>query len=289
MARYLDIKGKKALISGGGSGIGLATAAKLAAEGAIPILADINGEALENALESLLKEGFEAHAFRVDVTAIEEVRRLADALEHAWLSPDILVNCAGLTLVAHVSATDHEDWERIIKVNLMGTIHMVETFLPAMLERGYGHIVNVGSIDGFIPIPGQSAYCASKFAITGLTEVLHFDLKHCGIGVTMVCPGYVNTPMAKAHPVKDLPIRFRGWKTVSRLLEIFSLPPRKVADHVVDAIERNRFLVIPGLPSRIFYHYRRLFPRLATSSGMSVAKIYGRLRIKAPERALQAC
>jgi len=289
MRNRAKIKGRKAIITGGGSGIGLATASKLANKGAVPIMLDINQDALDKALAELKGEGFEAYAFKADVTNIEEIRRLKDELEHKDLSPDIVVNCAGITLIAHVSSIDHEEWNRIISVNLMGTIHMVETFLPAMLERGYGHIVNIGSIDGIIPIPGQAAYCASKFAITGLTEVLYFDLKHCGIRVTMVCPGYVNTPMARAHPVKDLPIRFRGWKMVASLLELFSKSPEKIASHVVEAIEHNRFLVIPGMPSRIFYHYRRLFPRLATSSGVAVAKVYDWLRRRTARRALEVC
>jgi short-subunit dehydrogenase len=284
MKRKTDIRDKKALITGGASGIGLATAEKLAEKGAVPILVDIDQFSLDKALSSLDAEGFEAHGFHIDITDIEGVREMARELDGQGLSPEILVNCAGLTLVAHCSATEHDEWERIINVNLMGTIYMIETFLPAMEKEGYGHIVNIGSIDGLIPIPGQAPYCASKFAITGLTEVLYFDLRQHGIGVTLVCPGYVSTPMAKSLPIKDMHTEFRGSGMLMRVFEAFSSTPQKIAEHAVEAVIANRFLVIPGLPSRIIYHYRRLFPRLATSSGLVAARIFARLRKIFPYR-----
>jgi len=289
MRRKMDIEGKRALITGGASGIGLATAERLAARGAIPILVDINRVSLDKALSHLRSGGFETHGFQVDITDIDGVRGLRAELEERGLVPEILVNSAGLTLVAHCSVTEHEDWERIIKVNLMGTVHVIETFLPAMMRSGYGHIVNIGSIDGLIPIPGQAPYCASKFAVTGLTEVLYFDLRQHGIGVTLVCPGYVRTPMAQSLPIKDMSLDFRGSGRVMRILEAFSSTPHKIADHVVNAIVYNRFLVIPGLPSRVFYLYRRLFPRLATSSGLAAARLFAWLRRILPSREPQAC
>ncbi len=288
MRHRLEIRNKKVLVTGGASGIGFAIAAKLANKGAVPILLDLNQSSLDKALAELRGEGYEAHGFRADVTRIDDLRGLEDELRAEGLSPDILINCAGITLIAHVSATDHDEWQRIIDVNLMGTINTIETFLPSMIERGSGHVVNIGSIDGIIPIPGQSAYCASKFAVTGLTEVLYYDLKGNGIGVTLVCPGYVKTPLAKTSTIKDLPLHFKGARLVQSFLELFGGPPRKVANHVVDAIVHNKFLVIPGLPSKIFYHYRRLFPRLATRSGLGVAKFLAWLRRKVPKRALQS-
>ncbi len=263
-------------------------AARLASKGAVPVLLDINQASLDRALADLRAEGYEAHGLKADVTRIEDLRAVKETLDAGGLAPEILVNCAGVTLIAHVTATDHDEWKRIIDINLMGTINTIEVFLPAMAERGAGHIVNIGSIDGIIPIPGQSAYCASKFAVTGLTEVLFYDLKHNGVGVTLVCPGYVRTPLANTSTIKDFPLHFRGARLVERFLELFGGSPHKVADRVVEAIAHGKFLVIPGLPSRIFYHYRRLFPRLATRSGLGVAKFFAWLRKKVPKRALQS-
>lgn len=276
--RKTDLREKKVLITGAASGIGLSTAREFAQRRAVPILTDINEAALRRELDSLRSNGYEAHAFRLDITDIDGVRALAAELEAGGLTPDVLVNCAGLTLVAHVGATTYYDWMSLLDVNLKGTINMLEAFLAPMLARGSGHVVNVGSIDGIIPIPGQAAYCATKFAITGLTEVLYFDLKDCGIGVTLVCPGYVNTPMARAMPVRDMPVDFKGSGLVLRVFETFSNSPKRIARHIAEAVVHNRFLVIPGLPSRLFYHYRRLFPKLATLTGVWTARVFERLR-----------
>lgn len=282
------IKDKRALVTGGGSGIGFAIATRLASKGAEVILLDMNRDSLDKALVELRGEGYRVHGFQANVTSMEDLHAVKEELEAKGLSPDILVNCAGITLIAHFSATGHDERKRIIDVNLMGTINTVETFLPSMTERGYGHIVNIGSIDGIIPIPGQSAYCASKFAVTGFTEVLYYDLKSNGVGVTLVCPGYVRTPLAKTSTIKDLPLHFKGAKLVERFLELFGGPPHKVANSVVDAIIDNKFLVIPGLPSRVLYLYRRLFPRLATRSGLGVAKFFAWWRKKLPKRVFQS-
>jgi len=275
-------------VTGGGSGIGFAIAARLAAKGAVPILLDMSRDSLDRSLAELRRRGHEAYGYSANVTSMEELRLVKEELDKKSLEPDMLINCAGITLIAHVTATDHDEWKRIIDVNLMGTINTIETFMPAMAERGYGNIVNIGSIDGIIPVPGQSAYCASKFAVTGLTEVLYYDLKGNGVGVTLVCPGYVRTPLANISTIKDFPLHFKGARLVERFLELFGGSPQKLANRVVDAVSRNQFLVIPGIPSKVFYHYHRLFPRLATRSGLGVAKFFAWWRKKAPKRVLQS-
>lgn len=276
--RKMVLRDKKVLITGAASGIGLSTARECAQRRAVPILTDINEAGLQRELDSLRAGGYEAFAFKLDITDVDSVRTLAHELDARELVPDVLINCAGLTLIAHVGATTHDDWMSLLDVNLKGTINMVETFLPYLMARGSGHIVNVGSIDGIIPVPGQAAYCATKFAITGLTEVLYFDLKDCGIGVTLVCPGYVDTPMARAMPVRDMPMDFKGSGLLLRVFQTMSNSPNRIARNIVEAVEHNKFLVIPGFPSRLIYHYRRLFPKLATLSGVWTARIFERLR-----------
>ena len=110
----MDLRGKKVLITGGASGIGLCTAREFAQRRAVPILVDINEVTLERELNELRSDGYEAYGFTVDITDIEKLRDLAQTLEEQGLSPDLLVNCAGLTLIAHVSATTHKDWMSIL-------------------------------------------------------------------------------------------------------------------------------------------------------------------------------
>jgi len=277
----IDLKGRKALITGGASGIGLAIAREFARRGAFPVLADLNGPALEEAAQGLRQKGLDGYPYHLDVTDFQAVLRMREHLKEAGLEPEVLVNCAGVTLVAHVCNTTHEDWSRMININLMGPVNIIDAFLPDLSARGSGHIVNIGSIDGLIPIPGQAPYCASKFAVTGLTEVLYFDLKPRGIGVTLVCPGAVNTPMAKGMPIRDFPHSFGSQRLtdlVWRMVESISNTPENIARHAADAVERGRFLVIPGAPSRLMWHYRRLFPRIATASGVGTARLFEKLR-----------
>ncbi|MHB8894661.1 MAG: SDR family NAD(P)-dependent oxidoreductase [Candidatus Geothermincolia bacterium] len=278
MRRPMDLRGKKVLITGAASGIGFSTAKEFARRQAVPILIDIDVAGLDTAVASLRDAGYQAYGYATDITDIIAVRARSRELEMEGLGPDVLVNCAGLTLVCHTTTCEYEDWTRIIDVNVMGTVNIVHTFLPAMIRRGYGHIANIGSIDGIIPVPGQAAYCGSKFAITGLTEVLHFDLKRDGIGVTLVLPGYVNTPMARALPVRDMNFEFKGSGLAIRAIAAFGNSPHRIARHIVDGVVHNRFLVIPGWPSRLIYHFKRLFPRLSTSAGLGTARFFDVLR-----------
>ncbi len=281
MKNRTHLKGSRVLVTGAGSGIGFCIAREVALRGAHPILVDINEESLDQSVEKLKGAGLQGHPYVIDITDNEKVKTMRDELAAQGLTPDVLVNCAGMTLVAHVCATTHEDWSRMVELNLMGPINIIDTFLPGMTARKSGHIVNIGSIDGLIPIPGQAPYCASKFAVTGLTEVLYFDLKHRGVGVTLVCPGAVSTPMAQGMPIRDFPHQIGGDKMMGflwKLVESLSNTPENIAHHAADAIEYGHFLVIPGFPSRMMWHYRRLFPRVATASGVGVARVFDMIR-----------
>ncbi len=281
MRNRMHLKGRKVLVTGAGSGIGYAIAHEVALRGAHPILVDISGESLDDAMGKLEAAGLRGYPYQIDITDNEAVKAMRAELAERGMDPDVLVNCAGITLIAHVSATTHEDWTRMIDLNLMGPVNMIDTFLPDLTARGSGHIVNIGSIDGLLPIPGQAPYCASKFAVAGLTEVLYFDLKNRGVGVTLVCPGAVFTPMAKSMPMRDFPVHIGSEKLMKflwKMVEAMSNKPENIAHHTADAIERGRFMVIPGFPSRMMWHYRRLFPGMATASGVGVAKIFDVLR-----------
>lgn len=274
MRRKTDLTNKEVLITGGASGIGLSAAREFARQGAKPILVDINEAALNKAVSEFEENGVTAYGFEADITSKEKLTELKKELEQKGLSPDILVNSAGITLVGHWDSHTDQDWERMFSINVMGTLNIIKTFLPCIQAKGKGHIVNIGSLDGLVPMPSQSAYCASKFAITALTEVLHFDMRHSGIGVTLVCPGSVTTPMAASFPLRDIATDFPGADYVWKLVQMISSTPEKIANHLVDAVKHDKYLVIPGLPSRTFYRFRRHFPRLATSAGVSASKLF---------------
>lgn len=274
---------KKVLITGGASGIGLCTAKEFAKFGAIPILLDINKSALDSAIDDFKSKGLTAYGFEANITDKNKLNELGAGLREQGLLPDILVNSAGITLVGHFNSHTEEDWERMFSINVMGTLNMIQTFLPHMEAKGMGHIVNIGSVDGLLPIPSQSAYCASKFAVTGLTEVLYFDLRGSGIGVTLVCPGFVKTPMAAAFPLRDINVDFKWAKPAFKMMDSISSTPENIANHIVDAVIKDKYLVIPGLPSRAFYWFRRHFPTLATKAGFSASKWFNLARKLLPK------
>lgn len=274
---------KRVLVTGGASGIGLCTAREFAKYGSVPILVDINRSALDKAVDDFKSKGLTAYGYEADITSKERLNELRSELRENGLLPDILVNSAGITLVGHFNAHTKEDWEKMFSINVMGVLNLIQTFLPHLEVMGGGHIVNIGSVDGLLPIPSQSAYCASKFAVTGLTEVLYFDLRKTGVGVTLVCPGFVKTPMAAAFPLRDINVDFKWAKTAFKMMDRISSTPENIARHIVDAVIKDKYLVIPGLPSRSFYWFRRHFPTLATKAGFSASRWFALARRLLPK------
>ncbi|MBN1290159.1 MAG: SDR family NAD(P)-dependent oxidoreductase [Actinobacteria bacterium] len=276
-----EISGKKALVTGGGSGIGMNAALELARRGALAVLVDINGESLKKAEELFRSKGHEVYTFVADITDIDAVRLLEKQLGEKDLSPDILINSAGVALVAHVDSTTYEDWVRVINLNLMGTINTISVFYPGMARRGFGHIVNISSLLGVFPMPSHGPYAASKCAVAGLSETLCYDLREHNIGVTLVCPGMVNTPLIGPATFRDLRVRGGSFEFPEGMMKKFILSPEKLANSIADAIRDNRFLVVKGAGSYLLYSFRRHFPRLWTLAGSSMALMFG-MQLKRP-------
>jgi NAD(P)-dependent dehydrogenase (short-subunit alcohol dehydrogenase family) len=189
-----DLRGKVAVITGGASGIGLATAKRLAREGMRLVLADIEQPALDRALEEVRALGAEALGALTDVGDREQVERLAEKTFESFGTSHLLFNNAGVAIAGGAETMRHEDWEWVIRVNLWGVIHGVESFVPRMVQQGEGgHIVNTSSFAGLVPNQGAIIYCTTKYAVVGLSEVLHRDLSQYGIGVSVFCPMLVDT------------------------------------------------------------------------------------------------
>jgi NAD(P)-dependent dehydrogenase (short-subunit alcohol dehydrogenase family) len=189
-----DLRGKVAVITGGASGIGLATARRLAREGMRLVLADIERPALDTALEEVRGLGADALGALTDVEDREQVERLAEQTFERFGASHLLFNNAGVAIAGGAETMRHEDWEWVIRVNLWGVIHGVESFVPRMIQQGEGgHIVNTSSFAGLVPNQGAIIYCTTKYAVVGLSEVLHRDLSQYGIGVSVFCPMLVDT------------------------------------------------------------------------------------------------
>ncbi|MEO8434066.1 MAG: SDR family NAD(P)-dependent oxidoreductase [Pyrinomonadaceae bacterium] len=193
----MKLEGKIALITGGGRGIGRAIALAFAREGAsIAVAARTSQQVEDVATEVRTEFGVEAAPFVVDVSDAAAVQRLfSEVGEKFGRSPDILVNNAGIAESAALHKTDDELWLRHIAVNLSGTFYFMRAAVPAMVQRGWGRVINIASIAGKTGAPYIAAYSASKHGVLGLTRSVALEVASKGVTVNAICPGYVDTEM----------------------------------------------------------------------------------------------
>lgn len=213
------LAGRTVLVTGGSRGIGRAIALRLASLGAAVAVCGRDKTALE-VTESLLRAaGTRVFSFVADVTQAGEVERLAQAAQKALGAVDILVNNAGLGVFGPAHKRSEEEWDRVLDTNLKGAFLVSRAFLPAMIRRKSGHIINISSLAGKNTFAGGGIYCASKWGLQGLSGCMAEDLREYGIRVTLVCPGSVATGFSP-----------KSGKEISRLLQ-----PEDVA-HVVEML-----------------------------------------------------
>ncbi len=186
---------QRAVITGGGRGIGAAVARALAGEGAAGVVAARSEGEIDAVARELRDAGGRAWAVRCDVTDPASVEALRAAAEERLGGVDVLVNNAGVGHSAPLEKTSLEVWQRIFAVNVTGTFLCTRAFLPAMIEAGWGRVVNVASIAGKMGAPYISAYAASKHAVVGFTRSVAAEVVRTGVTVNAVCPGFVDTEM----------------------------------------------------------------------------------------------
>ncbi len=258
-----DLTGKVAVITGGASGIGLATARLLAAKGTLLVLADVEDGPLAVAAKEL-----DALGVHCDVSVRADVDRLADAAYERHGAAHILFNNAGVAVAGPTVEMSHADWEWLMAVNLWGPIHGVEAFLPRMVAQGTeGHVLFTASFAGLTPNIGLGPYCVTKYGVVALAEVLQKELRANRIGVSVLCPMRVATNIGNSE--RNRPTELGGADVSPRVPDQGAdnadlagrvLPVEVVAADVVDAIKRNRLYIVPHAESRPFV--RRRFERI---------------------------
>jgi 3-hydroxybutyrate dehydrogenase len=191
----MELAGRRALVTGGGRGIGREVAAQLARAGAAVVVAARTGTDVEACANDLRAGGARVEALTADVTRLDDVRALFAGARAALGGIDILVNAAGVAPSALVHKTSDEQWRAALDTNLTACFYTLREALPEMLERGFGRVVNVASIAGKTGYPYIAAYAASKHGLLGLTKCAALETAAKGITVNAVCPGYVDTPM----------------------------------------------------------------------------------------------
>jgi NAD(P)-dependent dehydrogenase (short-subunit alcohol dehydrogenase family) len=257
----MDLAGKRCFVTGAASGIGRAAAIAAAAKGADVYLTDINGEGLDSAAEEIRSAGGTvSFAAPADVSDHEAVVSLAGRIHEAYGSMDVVMNVAGISTWGAVEELSHEDWRAQVDVNLMGPIHVIEAFIPPMIEAGRGgHLVNVSSSAGLFGLPWHAAYSAAKFGLRGVSEVLRYDLKRHGIGVSLVCPGAVDTGLVGTVNIVGVD---REDPAIQKLTDRFqrrAISPDDAARQIVRAVEKNRYLVLTSRDIKVGHFFQRKF------------------------------
>jgi NAD(P)-dependent dehydrogenase (short-subunit alcohol dehydrogenase family) len=257
-----QFKGKGAVITGGANGIGFATATEFARRGARVVLADVDKPALEQAVARLHGEGFDAHAVMCDVGQLDEVVHLADESFRLLGQVDIVFSNAGIVVAGPIAQMTHDDWRWVIDIDLWGSIHAVEAFLPRLLEQGTGgHVAFTASFAGLVPNVGLGAYSVAKYGVVSLAETLAREVKEQGIGVSVLCPMVVETKLlANSERIRGADYGLSSGAPGSVTAQEDSLSVDEVARLTADAIAANRLYVLPHSAARA--SIRRRFERI---------------------------
>ncbi len=254
----VNFKGENAIITGGSSGIGKATARLLARYGANVFIVARRQQRLNAALDEIVAERNHAdqifRAFSADVSQYEQIKAVVDAVVESGYSPDILINSAGIASCNYFDQLTLDDFRRTMDVNFFGTVNTIKAVLPYMKEKRSGHIVNVSSVAGIVGVFGYTAYGATKFAVRGFSDALRMELKPYNIHVSVLFPPDTDTPQLQEEN-KTKPLETKRLAGTVKLTS-----PEQVAMELLRGIRKRKRMIICGTDTKILYVLYSIVP-----------------------------
>lgn len=253
-----NFKDKIAVVTGGGSGIGKALCEKLARFGATIILSDIYPESVAKVVADIRATGGQAEGQTLDVTDYEAFKKhIAETVaNHGQL--DYIFNNAGIAISAEFRDMELEHWRKVLDVNLDGVFHGSLLAYKQMVKQGFGHIVNLSSVEGMVPFPTTGSYVASKYAVLGLSQTMWVEGHSLGVKVSAVCPGFIKTPIFDVSQM----IKIDRDKIMSQYetFQKLGITPEKCAHVILKGVAKNKPIIpVTGL-AHIMWRMARLAP-----------------------------
>jgi NAD(P)-dependent dehydrogenase (short-subunit alcohol dehydrogenase family) len=248
-----------ALVTGAASGIGHALTVALLRSGSTVVLADLDGAAAERAADEL---GPRASAAQVDVRDRDAVRELVQRVDRDAGGLDLLVNNAGTGVGGAFSTLNADHWRAQLEVNLYGVLHGIEAAYPLMRARRAGQICSTSSLSGVFPAPTLAPYSTSKFAVVGLSLALRAEAATYGVRVSVLCPGFTETPLLDAGEMAEAPTGVRSVRPLIRAFRSPTVSPDVVARECLEGLRKDLPVIVTPRSSRVAWRAQRLAPGL---------------------------
>ena len=251
------------IVTGGASGIGRSLCRTLARQGAQVVMADINFEQLEKEAQSLLGKGLKVKAVELDVTDESAFKSIIQETATEYGRLDYLFNNAGVAVVGEVQDIDMDHWSKVFNVNLNGVLNGTFYAYQLMVKQGGGHIVNLSSVEGVLPFPSTVSYVGTKHAVFGLSESLWVEAVDMGVDITIICPGYIRTPMLDTSEAVNTTMD--TWKK-SFLVVLFeklsAITPDTCARLILKGVAKKKAIVFAPKIGRLFWWNYRIWPMM---------------------------
>lgn len=248
--------GKRIFITGGASGLGRALAERYARAGWRVCIGDLDVERCADALAAIRVHSPHSQALACDVTREDALQAAADWLQREWGGVDVVVNNAGVAQMGGIAETTLDDWRWAVDINLLGVVRGCKVFAPLLRTQGGGQLVNIASMAGLVHMPQAAAYNATKAAVVALSETLQLELEPDGIGVSVVCPAFFRTDLARnmraANP------QLEGM--TKRLVERARIGADEIAERIFAGIERGDPHILTHPEARRFWRLKRMLP-----------------------------